>query len=101
MLYCAARVQVFNEWLGRMKQRYGYQHIVLINGNHEANAEWQPRVREIFSHATVLRNESVTVQLANQKTLTVFGANFYWPMETPNPYYGSVFFLLSTPLKRC
>ena len=32
-----------------------------VNGNHEQNAEWQPRVRELLPHATFLQDERAVV----------------------------------------
>jgi len=78
----------FNEWLGEVKLSKGFQHIVVINGNHESNADWKQRTPEILSNATAfLKDDQVKVSVEGKGSLTIHGTQFYWPMQTPNPHY--------------
>lgn len=68
----------FNAWLGEIRH---VKHKVVVNGNHESNAEWRAETRDILSNATFLKNESAEID-----GVRIFGKDFYWNMETPNPY---------------
>eukprot|EP00656_Telonema_subtile_P015864 TRINITY_DN1834_c0_g1_i2.p1 TRINITY_DN1834_c0_g1~~TRINITY_DN1834_c0_g1_i2.p1 ORF type:complete len:259 (-),score=51.71 TRINITY_DN1834_c0_g1_i2:120-896(-) len=72
----------FNTWLGELP----HKHKLVVNGNHEHNAEWKTDAQNILSNAVFLRGEKHTVQVGDQQ-VTVFGTDFFWPMKTPNPYY--------------
>ena len=76
----------FNEWLAGLP----HTHKVVVNGNHEYNAEWKKRASTIFSNATFLKDTSITLQSPNKRPLRVHGTDFAWPMKSPNPSYDSV-----------
>lgn len=40
----------FNEWLSSLP----YKHKIVVQGNHEVNAPWKERAKDILSHATLL-----------------------------------------------
>ena len=73
----------FNSWLGTLPHR----HKIVVNGNHENNAEWKARTPEILSNATFLRQSSVTVE-----GLLIFGCEFFWPVAKGgvNAYYEQI-----------
>eukprot|EP00658_Telonema_sp_P-2_P056084 TRINITY_DN44582_c0_g1_i1.p1 TRINITY_DN44582_c0_g1~~TRINITY_DN44582_c0_g1_i1.p1 ORF type:complete len:244 (+),score=38.58 TRINITY_DN44582_c0_g1_i1:51-782(+) len=75
-------VEEFNVWLGELP----HAHKIVINGNHEHNAEWKKRAAELLPNATLLRNELHTLSVGGQE-LRIFGTDFCWPMKSPNPYY--------------
>jgi len=68
----------FNEWLGRQP----YTHKLVVNGNHEANAMWKREVRQLLFNATVLIDESCSVE-----GWKFYGTQFYWPTNGDNPNY--------------
>ena len=72
-----------NEWLGRQP----HAHKIVVQGNHEANASWKERAREILSNAILLINESVEVE-----GYSFHGTQFYWPMKSGenNPCFGLI-----------
>lgn len=74
-------VEDFNEWLGSLP----FEHKIVVNGNHENNADWQPRVRDLLSNATFLKAEGTTV-----RGLTIYGTDFCWPMKTESPLYALI-----------
>mmetsp|Transcript_36500 Transcript_36500/g.66898 ORF Transcript_36500/g.66898 Transcript_36500/m.66898 type:complete len:286 (-) Transcript_36500:45-902(-) len=71
----------FNCWLGEQP----FAHKVVVNGNHEHNADWQREVETIVSNAIVLKNSS-----CNVCGLRVYGADFCWPMRTESPIYAQI-----------
>lgn len=71
----------FNEWLGGLP----FQHKIVVNGNHENNADWQPRIRQILSNATFLKAECITLN-----GLLFYGTDFCWPMKTESPLYAMI-----------
>eukprot|EP00929_Paragymnodinium_shiwhaense_P053378 TRINITY_DN26707_c0_g1_i1.p1 TRINITY_DN26707_c0_g1~~TRINITY_DN26707_c0_g1_i1.p1 ORF type:complete len:301 (+),score=38.02 TRINITY_DN26707_c0_g1_i1:127-1029(+) len=71
----------FNQWLGALP----FEHKIVVNGNHENNAHWQAKVREILSNATFLKAESTTV-----KGVKIYGTDFCWPMKTESPLYAQI-----------
>lgn len=100
-------VRDFNNWLGELE----FKHKIVINGNHEHNAPWKRDVRKLLSNATFLCDESCVIEIPlkgdrteatasgisgptadtdDKRTLKIHGTNFYWPMTTPNPYYGAI-----------
>jgi len=56
----------FNAWLGEIKDTFGYQHIFVVNGNHECNAPWKHHVKDILTNATLLIDEFVQVEVCVQ-----------------------------------
>ena len=51
-------LQKFNNWVGRVKNYYGYKKVVMVPGNHDFLFEKdQPLARTIMSNAVVLINE--------------------------------------------
>lgn len=97
-------VQDFNTWLGELPHRVK----IVVNGNHECNAEWSSATACLLSNATFLCDQGIELKLtaaANPKDLTttdggagttngtassagdvplrVFGTQFYWPNSTP------------------
>mmetsp|Transcript_16837 Transcript_16837/g.39090 ORF Transcript_16837/g.39090 Transcript_16837/m.39090 type:complete len:289 (+) Transcript_16837:39-905(+) len=71
----------FNRWLAEQP----FKHKVVVNGNHEHNADWQREVQSILSNAIVLKNSACSVC-----GLSVFGADFCWPMRTESPIYAQI-----------
>jgi len=71
----------FNKWL----QGLPHKHKIVVNGNHEHNAEWKGKVAEMLSSAVFLLDSEVTVM-----GVRIFGANFCWPMQDKNPVYSSI-----------
>lgn len=61
----------FNAWLGELPHR----HKVVVEGNHESNAEWAGRASAYLTNATFLRQCSTTVselvgrRIASEKCL--------------------------------
>mmetsp|Transcript_49159 Transcript_49159/g.100350 ORF Transcript_49159/g.100350 Transcript_49159/m.100350 type:complete len:247 (+) Transcript_49159:149-889(+) len=84
----------FNEWLGALSQ---YQHKIVVNGNHEHNAEWKGKVQQILSNAIFLRDEETTIRVKARGDgagadvpVQIWGTEFFWPMTTPNPHYAQI-----------
>eukprot|EP01127_Copromyxa_protea_P000036 TRINITY_DN10031_c0_g1_i2.p1 TRINITY_DN10031_c0_g1~~TRINITY_DN10031_c0_g1_i2.p1 ORF type:complete len:208 (-),score=23.22 TRINITY_DN10031_c0_g1_i2:129-752(-) len=72
----------FNDWLGSLP----HKHKIVVNGNHESNALWKGKVKEMLSNATFLMQESTTVE-----GVKIFGTNFFWPVPMGgNPYYDQI-----------
>lgn len=71
----------FNTWLGELP----FEHKIVVNGNHESNAEWQPQAAELLSNACFLKYSSTSV-----KGLSIHGTDFCWPMKTESPYYAKI-----------
>lgn len=103
----------FNAWLAEQP----HPHKLVVLGNHEANAPWRKSVAAIVSNATVLCDQGVTISVPEghaaagasirgdadaeadrvecapapgERTLSVFGTNFFWPMKSHNPHYGAI-----------
>lgn len=78
----------FNEWLATLP----HTHKVLINGNHEYNAEWKKRASDVFSNATFLKNSAITLRAGGDgaRPLTLHGTDFAWPMKSTNPNYDAI-----------
>ena len=77
----------FNAWL---KEQPHSQKIV-INGNHECNADWKIRATDVLSNATLLRHEAITVPAKMPKRkVQIHGTDFFWPMSSANPYYDAI-----------
>ena len=69
----------FNRWLGELP----YMHRIVVQGNHEFNAPWKVEAQSILSNATLLQNESISVE-----NLNIFGTGFFWKFKGGrNPYY--------------
>jgi len=82
---------LFNTWLGEQKKCF--QHIIVVEGNHESNAEWKGQVRTLLSNAIFLRGETLHVTVftgAKNQDVTIHGTQFFWPMTTPNPNYNLI-----------
>jgi predicted phosphodiesterase len=99
-----------NTWLGELAadRALGFQHIVVVNGNHECNAGWKREAASILSNATLLIDEHRTLQVraggrdnaasasasdsaqGNVVELKIHGTQFFWPMTTRNPHYALV-----------
>ena len=107
----------FNDWLGSLPP---YKAKIVVNGNHECNAQWKLFVKSYLKNATVLIDESVDLEFEidareNKKdnndgekeealsiadetkletkthTLKIHGTNFYWPChDLHNPNYDSI-----------
>jgi predicted phosphohydrolase len=71
----------FNQWLGTLP----FEHKVVVNGNHENNASWQPQVEALLSNACFLKNNGVTI-----KGLYIYGTDFCWPMKTQSPIFNKI-----------
>lgn len=71
----------FNEWLGELN----YEYKIIVNGNHEHNAKWHKRTKEILTNATFLNEELLEID-----GLKIWGSNFYWPCPSGNPYYAEI-----------
>lgn len=96
---CYGRVehlQDFNEWLGSLD----YAHKIVVNGNHENNAPWQPHVKSLLTNATFLKNEMCSIRRSDEDSeetsdkdiLNIYGTDFYWPVEEGqlNPHHGMI-----------
>lgn len=88
-------VSDFNAWLGEVRDQF--QHVVVVNGNHEHNAPWKRNAKEKLSHADFLLDESKEFSVAvgaadsgedlREVSVRIHGTQFFWPMDTPNPHY--------------
>ena len=96
----------FNTWLGEIKSKF--QHIIVVNGNHESNATWKHETHSILSNAIFLKNETTRIDVVVKKaggttiteesttnvhTVTVHGTEFYWSMrydDEPRPEYDAI-----------
>jgi len=81
----------FNAWLGTLS----YQHILVIQGNHEANAPWKKEAKAMLSNAKLLVQEGVTLTVAGKNGASVhrikfFGLMFNWPCRGENPYFEQI-----------
>jgi len=85
----------FNSWLGTLD----YKHILVVQGNHECNAEWKNDAVHILSNATLLQHESIALDLEVAEILTgnlkhvpirIFGTMFNWPCSGENPYFAEI-----------
>eukprot|EP00040_Diaphanoeca_grandis_P005879 m.34897 g.34897 ORF g.34897 m.34897 type:complete len:233 (-) comp17053_c0_seq1:110-808(-) len=76
----------FNEWLGTLPHR----HKIVVNGNHESNAPWQPNIKSIITNATFLCQESIVLETPNKSKCKVFGTQFFWSMKSTNPHYAAI-----------
>eukprot|EP00494_Astrolonche_serrata_P005380 UN05396 len=69
----------FNNWLGSL---YQFEHKIIVNGNHEHNADWKNNAKTLISNGTFIVGEQIEV-----KGLKIWGTNFHWPCPTGNPYF--------------
>ncbi|CAB9508977.1 Metallophosphoesterase domain-containing protein 1 [Seminavis robusta] len=74
-----AHLRDFNEWLGELP----YPYKIVVNGNHEYQAEWKLRTKAILSNAIFLKNRTVTLRFGDDKTLCIHGTDFFWPCLEP------------------
>ena len=95
-------LQDFNDWLGSLD----YKYKIVVNGNHEVNAKYKNRAKELLSNGTLLVNEALEIDL-NELTLEsndrkesrdgdnmlrIYGMQFYWPtLDGNNPYHAKVY----------
>ena len=54
----------FNEWLGSLD----YKYKIVVNGNHECNAKWKNRAKELLSNGILLVNEALEIDLDELKS---------------------------------
>ena len=89
------------EYLDRQRSRF--QAIVIVNGNHECNADWSDATKVILeagneergsrrdmANIHFLKDELVEVKIdklgqASSKRVRIWGAQFYWPMRRARP----------------
>ncbi|CAK9114709.1 unnamed protein product [Durusdinium trenchii] len=76
----------FNRWLG--EQPHKTKLVVL--GNHETNATWNSRAREVLSNATLLRQSGFKLTHCDRPPVSFFGTDFFWPCHTGNPYFDQI-----------
>jgi predicted phosphohydrolase len=60
--------QDFNTWLGTLP----HKHKIVVNGNHENNADWKDRTATILTNATFLRQGVLVAE-----GLKIFGCEFF------------------------
>ena len=93
----------FNDWLGSLD----YKFKIVVNGNHECNAKWKNRAKELLSNGILLVNEALEIDLDELKSgskdkkasildgeniLCIYGMQFYWPtLDGNNPYHAKVY----------
>lgn len=92
----------FNDWLGSLD----YKYKIVVNGNHECNAKWKNRAKELLSNGILLVNEALEIDLDELKSgskdkkasidgeniLCIYGMQFYWPtLDGNNPYHAKVY----------
>ena len=95
-------LQDFNDWLGSLD----YKYKIVVNGNHECNAKWKNRAKELLSNGVLLLNDVLEIDLnelkleSNDKKesrnggniLRIYGMQFYWPtLDGNNPYHAKVY----------
>eukprot|EP00586_Coscinodiscus_wailesii_P018642 CAMPEP_0172507092 /NCGR_PEP_ID=MMETSP1066-20121228/201208_1 /TAXON_ID=671091 /ORGANISM="Coscinodiscus wailesii, Strain CCMP2513" /LENGTH=136 /DNA_ID=CAMNT_0013284481 /DNA_START=199 /DNA_END=605 /DNA_ORIENTATION=- len=68
----------FNAWLGTLN----YDTVVLVHGNHDANASWKKDADAILSNATILNDQSLDLD-----GFRIHGTQFFWPCRWSNPSY--------------
>jgi len=71
----------FNSWLSELN----YATKIVVNGNHENNADWQANVESIVTNAIFLKDRSIKVQ-----GLEIYGTDFCWPMRQESPLYAKI-----------
>lgn len=71
----------FNQWLADLP----FKAKIVVNGNHENNAEWQKEISAILANATFLKQEKASVC-----GLNVYGTDFCWPMRQHSPWYAKI-----------
>mmetsp|Transcript_24237 Transcript_24237/g.45794 ORF Transcript_24237/g.45794 Transcript_24237/m.45794 type:complete len:271 (-) Transcript_24237:18-830(-) len=77
----------FNSWLA--EQPHKTKLVVL--GNHETNADWNKRVEQLLSSATVLRQSAYELKVSgHEEPVRFFGTDFFWPCAGHNPYFDQI-----------
>jgi len=71
----------FNEWLGSLC----FKTKIVVNGNHECNAEWQSAAGDMLTNAIFLKNSGCHVS-----GLHIFGTDFSWPMRQESPMFAKI-----------
>lgn len=89
----------FNIWLGELKDAKKFQHIIVVQGNHECTAGWKRESKGILTNARLLTNEEVNIEVEiseplhlpltnNEKgkkcDIRIFGTDFSWPALEPH-----------------
>ncbi len=98
----ASPLHDFNAWLGELD----YKYKIIVNGNHECNARWKHRAKELLSNGILLvdewldinlnelhRNsrESKLTTLCTDNIMRIYGMQFYWStLDGKNPYHDKV-----------
>ena len=84
----------FNVWLGELKDAKKFQHIIVVQGNHECNAVWKRQSKGILSNARLLMNEVIKIEVdvsgpvkngieGKKCEIQIFGTDFFWPALEP------------------
>ena len=75
-----------NKWFEELSTKY--RHIIVVDGNHEANAQFKKSTGSILNHATFLRNGMAAIEMFPSEltggvraTVKVFGTAFSWPLD--------------------
>jgi calcineurin-like phosphoesterase family protein len=78
----------FNAWLGTLPHRIK----IVVNGNHECNAPWKAKTREMLTNAVFLQDEYFTFDSREGKTVKLYGSNFFWSFKkgSRNPHYDMI-----------
>jgi len=77
----------FNEWLGLLTHRVK----IVVNGNHESNAFWKSRTKQLLSNAVFLCQESYSISITGFPELELYGTQFSWPIHgQSNPLYNAI-----------
>lgn len=71
----------FNDWLAEQ----AFTTKIVVNGNHENNAEWQKEVKSILTNATFLKDSGTQAC-----GLDIYGTDFCWPMKEESVQYGRI-----------
>ncbi|KAJ9470713.1 UPF0046 protein K07C11.7 [Diplonema papillatum] len=77
-----------NAWLAELPHAYK----IVIDGNHEANADWKHQTSNLLQNATFLRNGATQLHIVKDgvhRTVKIFGCKFSWPVTAGSisPYY--------------
>jgi Icc-related predicted phosphoesterase len=76
-----ADAEDFNQWLADLP----FKAKLVVNGNHENNAEWQKDIRSILTNGTFLKNSNTS-----SCGLQIYGTDFCWPMLQHSPMYAKI-----------
>jgi len=94
----------FNDWLGGLS----YREKIVVQGNHETNAEWKNNAKIILSNATLLIHEPYDVKVEDVNNefkgggrIRFFGTEFFWPCKGHNPYFDQIDESVSIVISHC